>query len=190
MSSLLFWLFLHWISVTGGRHLFWLSLFVLAVTICSGRHYLFWPSLCVIGEIERRISQNNNDDICPPLCLLILICLLQNSAESCSSWYIISYQCTDKFLWQETRSILIGKLFYYLYFLCKTLYEIAHRTTTSLFKKETKLSLDTYIYISGEMICRLFMLANGVHVCTLVQYLSEKDRQLLRYFIGFDGIQI
>jgi len=35
MSSLLFWLFLHWISVTGGHHyMFWPSLFVLAVTIC------------------------------------------------------------------------------------------------------------------------------------------------------------
>jgi len=58
MSSLLFWLFLHWISVTGGRHyLFWPSLFVLAVTICSGRHYL-------LTAIEWRISHYNNDDIC------------------------------------------------------------------------------------------------------------------------------
>ena len=39
--SLLFWPFLHSISVMGGRHsLFWLSLFVLAITICSGHHYL------------------------------------------------------------------------------------------------------------------------------------------------------
>jgi len=69
MSSLLFWLFLHSISVTGGRHyLFWPSPFVLAVTICSGRHYL-------LTEIEWRISQNNNDDICLTLCLLFLICL-------------------------------------------------------------------------------------------------------------------
>jgi len=36
------------------------------VTICSGRHYLF-------TEIEWGISQNNNDDICLPFCLLFLI---------------------------------------------------------------------------------------------------------------------
>ena len=45
MSSLLFWLFLHSISVTGGLYyLFWPSLFILAVTICSSRHYLliYW----------------------------------------------------------------------------------------------------------------------------------------------------
>ena len=41
MSSLLFWLFLHSISVSGGQHnLFWPSLFVLAIIICSGRHSL------------------------------------------------------------------------------------------------------------------------------------------------------
>jgi len=35
MSSILFWLFLHSISVRGGCHyLFWSSLFVLTVTIC------------------------------------------------------------------------------------------------------------------------------------------------------------
>jgi len=35
LLSLLFWLFLHSISVTGGRHyLFWPSLFGLPVTIC------------------------------------------------------------------------------------------------------------------------------------------------------------
>ena len=39
---------------------------MVAVTICSGRHYL-------LTEIEWRISQNNNDDICLPLCLLFLI---------------------------------------------------------------------------------------------------------------------
>jgi len=72
MSSLLFWLFLHSICVTGGRHyLFWPSLFVLAVPICSGRHYL-------LTEIEWRISQNNNDDIWLPLCLLFLICCKGN----------------------------------------------------------------------------------------------------------------
>ena len=60
MSSLLFWLFLPSISVTGGRHyLFWLSLFVLAVAILFGRHYL-------LTEIKWKVSQNNNDDICLP----------------------------------------------------------------------------------------------------------------------------
>jgi len=67
MSSLLFWLFPHSISIRGGSHyLFWLSLFDLAVTICSGRHYL-------LTEIEWRISQNNHDDICLPLCLIFLM---------------------------------------------------------------------------------------------------------------------
>jgi len=54
MSSLLFWLFLNSISVRGGRH------------------YL-------LTEIEWRISQNNNDDICLPLCHLFLICWIRTS---------------------------------------------------------------------------------------------------------------
>jgi len=67
MSSLLFWQFLHSISVWVGRHyLFWPPLFVLAISICFGRHYL-------LTDIEWRISQNNNDNICLLLCLLFLI---------------------------------------------------------------------------------------------------------------------
>jgi len=42
-----------------------------AVTICSGRHYL-------LTEIEWRISQITNDDICLTLCLLFIICCNPN----------------------------------------------------------------------------------------------------------------
>ena len=55
MSSLFFWLFLH--SILSG----------VVVTICSGHRFL-------LTEIEWRISQNNNDNICLLLCLLFLIC--------------------------------------------------------------------------------------------------------------------
>jgi len=55
------------ITICSGRHvLFWPLGFVLAVTICSGHHYL-------LTEIEWRISQNNNDDICLPICLFFII---------------------------------------------------------------------------------------------------------------------
>jgi len=61
MSSLLFWLFLHSISVRGGRYyLFWPLLFVLALTICQQK----------LNGVSARM---NNDDICLPLCLLFLI---------------------------------------------------------------------------------------------------------------------
>jgi len=99
----LFWpsLFVLAVTICSGHHcLFWTSLFVLAITVCSGRHYLFWPSL-FLTQIEWRISKNDNDDICLPLCPLFL------------TWCWVLIGCERKFwLWfgKHREDSLLDKL--------------------------------------------------------------------------------
>jgi len=110
MSSLLFWLFLHSISVRGGRHyLFWPSLFVLAITVCSGHNYFILAVTTCSGrhylltKIEWRNSQNNNDNICLLLCLLFLIC----STASVSSHSIEAYPYATEASAYSTEDLII-----------------------------------------------------------------------------------
>jgi len=71
-----------------------------AVTICSGRHYL-------LTELEWRISQNNNDNICPPYCLLFLIWLQAAHHSRVSTTH---HLCLSFIIWLPSTFFIFGPL--------------------------------------------------------------------------------
>ena len=83
-----------------------------AVTICSGHHYLFWPSLFVLAvticlqKLNGESAQMNNDNICLPLSPLFLICFSKGGHENFAKF---SYRNFAKFLkqfWEISRNLV------------------------------------------------------------------------------------